>query len=197
MKEIVIATKNKGKVAEIEKAFAGLKVKLLSLADFADAPDAVEDGDTFMENALIKARFYSAFTGKPCLADDSGLEVDDLKGAPGVYSARYAGENASDAENNAFLISELKRVHSKKSRARFRCVLYFVDEHYSVSCDGCCEGIILSEPIGGGGFGYDPLFFLPEFKKSMAELTIEEKNKISHRGKALEKMAERLERYLK
>lgn len=198
MKEIVIASKNKGKVAEIEKAFQGLGLKAVSLAAFFDVPDAVEDGKTFLENALIKARFYAKATGQPCLADDSGLEVDALSGAPGVYSARYAGEHASDDDNNRRLLREIERVHGEGSAARFCCSLAFVDENgEALTCEACCEGSILAKPVGAGGFGYDPLFFVNEVNKSMAELTIEEKNKISHRGKALRIMTERLAGYFK
>lgn len=198
MKEIVIASKNQGKVKEICKVFEALPVKVISLSAFGDVPDAVEDGATFMENALIKARFYAKATGKACLADDSGLEVDALRGAPGVYSARYAGEHAEDAQNNEKLLRELKRVQSEGSKARFRCALAFIDENgTTLTCEGCCEGTILAAPRGNGGFGYDPLFYLSVQNKSMAELRMDEKNKISHRGIALREMAEKLAGYLK
>jgi XTP/dITP diphosphohydrolase len=198
MKELVIASKNKGKIKEIQAAFQNIGVKVISLAEFQEVPDAVEDGKTFEENALIKARFYSKLTGKACLADDSGLEVDALHGAPGVYSARYAGETATDADNNAKLITELQKVNGIGSTARFRCVLAFVDMNgETILCNGSCEGIILEKERGNGGFGYDPLFYIEELKKSMAEITIEEKNQISHRGSALRVMAEKLAEYLK
>lgn len=198
MKEIVIASKNKGKVAEFEKAFQKLGIKVVSLAEYPGVPDAVEDGETFLENALIKAEFYAKYTHKPCLADDSGLEVDALSGAPGVYSARYAGKHASDAENNARLLRELKLVRGEGSAARFCCALAFVDgKGGQATSQGRCEGHILSEPAGSGGFGYDPLFFVDELKKSMAELSIGEKNAVSHRGKALQAMTEQLAGWLK
>jgi len=198
MKELVIASKNKGKIKEIQAAFQNIGVKVISLAEFEEIPDAVEDGKTFEENALIKAHFYSKLTGRACLADDSGLEVDALHGEPGVYSARYAGETATDFKNNAKLISELQKINGIGSTARFRCVLAFVDMNgESILCNGSCEGIILEKERGNGGFGYDPLFYIEEFKKSMAEITIEEKNQISHRGAALRVMAEKLAEYLK
>lgn len=198
MKEIVIASKNKGKIKEIQAAFEHVGVKVISLEEFKEIPDAVENGKTFEENALIKAHFYSNLIGKACLADDSGLEVDALQGAPGVYSARYAGEMATDADNNLKLITELQKVKAIGSTARFRCVLAFVDTNgEKILCHGSCEGIILEQERGDGGFGYDPLFYLENFKKSMAEITIEEKNQISHRGSALKVMAEKLVEYLK
>lgn len=190
--DVVIASKNEGKVKEIQAAFQSLPLRLLSLNDFEHAPDAVEDGLTFMDNALIKARHYAKYTGKACLADDSGLEVDALGGAPGVYSARYAGPNATDAENNAKLLKALAGQKGKRA-ARFRCSLAFFDPSgQTITADGCLDGEILDAPRGGGGFGYDPLFYLGKLQKTMAELTIDEKNQISHRGLALEAMAEKL-----
>lgn len=198
MKEIVIASKNKGKIAEIMAAFENLEVKVISLDAFDGVPDAVEDGATFAENALIKARFYANITGKACLADDSGLEVDALGGAPGVYSARYAGEAATDAANNAKLLAELREVNGQGSHARFCCALAFVDLNgQAITCDGFCEGKILEAPSGRGGFGYDPLFYIEELAASMGQIALEEKNKISHRGVALKMMAEKLAGYLR
>lgn len=198
MKEIVIATKNKGKLAEIAAAFSSIPVRLISLEAFAGVPDAVEDGSTFAENALIKARFYAGITGKACLADDSGLEVDALGGAPGVYSARYAGEHATDAANNEKLLYELAVIGRSRSKARFRCALAFVDtDEREIICDGCCEGHILEALCGTGGFGYDPLFYVEALGKSMGQITMEEKNEVSHRGAALRRMAEELAGRLK
>ncbi|MEG6584164.1 XTP/dITP diphosphatase [Dendrosporobacter sp. 1207_IL3150] len=196
MKEVVIASKNSGKITEIAAALAHLPVKVVSLADFGEVAEAVEDGSTFAENALIKAKYYSNFTGKACLADDSGLEVDALNGAPGVYSARYAGENASDSENNKKLLENLKDEDCRT--ARFRCSLVFYDINGEVlSTDGVCEGVLLNEPRGNGGFGYDPLFLIPNLDKTLAEISINEKNAISHRGAALRSMAEKMAVYLK
>lgn len=198
MKEIVIASKNKGKIAEIEKYFATLSVKVISLAEFPEVDEPIEDGDTFEKNSFIKASYYALHTGKACLADDSGLEVDALNYAPGVYSARFAGEHATDAENNQKLLVSLENISKNKRQARFRCALTFLDTDGTViTCDGSCEGEIAFAPSGYGGFGYDPLFYLPELNKSMAQLSMEEKNKISHRGKALKKMAEKLAGYLR
>lgn len=198
MKEIVVATGNKGKVAEIALALATLPIKVLALSDFGPIPEAVEDGDSFMENALLKARHYAKYTGKACLADDSGLEVDALQGAPGIYSARYAGEGADDDANNHKLLAELSNVDSKERMARFRCVLAFVDtDGATVTTDGVCPGVIGTEKRGKGGFGYDSLFYVPELNKTMAELSKAEKNVISHRGHALEDMVIKLGGYLK
>ncbi|GMA98508.1 XTP/dITP diphosphatase [Pelosinus sp. IPA-1] len=198
MKEIVVATTNKGKIAEIELALAKLPVKIVALSDFKGIPEAVETGDSFVANAKLKAEHYAFYTKKACLADDSGLEVDALDGAPGIYSARYAGEDADDAMNNQKLLAELAGVPSNKRSARFRCVLAFADtDGMIITVDGSKEGVIGQEMRGAEGFGYDPLFFMPEMGKTMAECSKTEKNKISHRGEALKGMASRLEEYLK
>lgn len=197
MKEIVVATKNAKKITELKAALADLPVRLLSLADVADVPDAVEDGDTFEENALKKARHYLAATGRACLADDSGLEVDALGGAPGVYSARFAGEQGNDAQNNAKLLQELAAVPDEQRTARFRCVLVFLDtDGRTLVADGACEGRIGHEARGEHGFGYDPLFRLAGGERAMAELTMTEKNAISHRGNAVRQMAVKLREVL-
>ena len=198
MKEIVIATKNKGKVAEIALALAKLPVKVIALSDFEAIPEAVEDGMSFQENALLKARHYAKYTGRACLADDSGLEVDFLQGAPGIYSARFAGETATDDDNNQKLMAELAGIPAEKRTARFRCVLAFVDSDDTVlTTDGVCPGVIGTNMQGLGGFGYDCLFYVPELNKTMAELSKDEKNSMSHRGEALRKMAIELGGYLK
>lgn len=192
MKKIVIATRNQGKVREMLEAFADLPVELISLAEFGDIPEPVEDGTTFAANALLKAHFYAKQTNCACLADDSGLEVDALGGAPGVYSARFAGETADDAANNAKLLRELASLGREESPARYRCVLAFVDGLQELLADGSCEGVIRRYPAGREGFGYDPYFYTPKLSKTMAELTLAEKNAISHRGMALRAMAEKL-----
>lgn len=198
MKKIVIATKNLGKVKELAVAFADLPVEIVSLADWGEIPEAVEDGTTFAENAFIKARYYAMRTKMACLADDSGLEVDFLNGAPGVFSARFAGEKASDEENNLKLLHELSGVPETQRTARFRCALAYIDPFgLELLTEGCCEGRILPEPLGSGGFGYDPLFYLSALGKSMAQITLEEKNNISHRGKAIKAMQEKLAGKLK
>ena len=198
MKEIVVATQNKGKIAEIVLALSPLPIKVLALSDFGSIPEAVEDGTSFEENAILKARHYAKYTGKACLADDSGLEVDALNGAPGIYSARFAGINADDAANNQKLLDKLTNFINEKRTARFRCVLAFVDIDESVmTTDGVCEGVILDEKQGEGGFGYDCLFYVPKLKKTMAELSKSDKNAISHRGSALNSMAIKLGGFLK
>lgn len=193
MREIVIATKNRGKLAEFAKAFAGLPVQVLSLDACGEVPEAVEDGDTFAANARKKAQHYLRHTGKACLADDSGLEVDALGGAPGVFSARYAGEGAGDAANNAKLLAALAEVPAPQRTGRFRCALALAfPDGRCLEADGTVEGLILAAPQGEGGFGYDPLFLAPQLGKSFAELTLPEKNAISHRGRAIAAMAQLL-----
>ncbi len=196
MKKIVVATKNPGKIREMTTAFRELPVELVALASFGSLPDAVEDGATFAANSEIKARFYMQATGVACLADDSGLEVEVLGGAPGVHSARFAGYHADDAANNAKLLDELTRVGRAQSAAAYRCVLAFVDTNgRSLLASGSCPGTVKKEPRGVGGFGYDPYFYIEE-NKTMAELTLQEKDKISHRGNALREMAKLLNVYL-
>ncbi len=197
MKTIVIATKNKGKIREMTQAFEGLPVKLVPLSEFGELPDAVEDGTTFEENAKIKALYYRKETDTACLADDSGLEVEALSGAPGVYSARFAGEHADDDANNQKLLDEIAKKGLDASPAAYRCVLAFADTDGSVlTAAGSCEGVIRPESRGNGGFGYDPFFYI-EGNKTMAELTLSEKDAISHRGKALREMAIKLSAYLR
>lgn len=196
MKKIVVATKNQGKVREILHAFQGLEVELVSLADFGELPDAVEDGETFEDNARIKANFYRQQTGCACLADDSGLEVAVLGNAPGVHSARFAGEHADDAANNAKLVAELGRIGVEESSAAYCCVLVFVDtDGTTFRASGSCPGAVRKTARGTGGFGYDPYFYI-DAVHTMAEITLAEKEKISHRGAALRSMAKKLEAYL-
>ncbi|CQR71934.1 dITP/XTP pyrophosphatase [Sporomusa ovata DSM 2662] len=191
--EIIVATQNAGKVAEFKAALNGLPYKVLSLADLGKFPEAPEQGETFAENASSKAQFYARLTGELCLADDSGLEVDYLNGEPGVYSARYAGENAGDQDNNEKLLEQLVGVPTEKRTARFRCVLVLAEaEKLWYTADGVVEGIILTEPRGTSGFGYDPLLFIPEMNRTFAEMSPEEKNQISHRGRALKKLVAQL-----
>lgn len=192
-REVIAATKNEGKIIEIRAALAGTNYIVGSLAEGDSLPSAPETGVTFQENACQKARYYLNITGKACLADDSGLEVDALNGAPGVYSARYAGEEASDADNNQKLLAALRDVPPEKRTARFRCALALtLPGGRELTAEGTVEGVILSEARGTGGFGYDPLFYVAELGKTMAELSPEEKNRISHRGKALRRLAAQL-----
>ncbi|WP_150269534.1 XTP/dITP diphosphatase [Paenibacillus tepidiphilus] len=198
---LIVATKNKGKVREFEHAFAPLGLTVRSMFDYPQLPDVVEDGATFAENALKKSKAVGDALGLPVLADDSGLCVDALDGRPGVYSARYAGEGANDEANNLKLLGELEGLKQGEdtgqpllSPARFVCALSLYDpaDGLELTAEGSVEGWITSEPAGGGGFGYDPLFYLPEFEKTMAELTLEEKQGISHRGRALRLLTEKL-----
>lgn len=191
---IIVATRNPGKVKEFEHAFAQLGKQVKSMFDYPELPEVVEDGVTFAENALKKAKTVGDALGLPVLADDSGLCVDELEGRPGVYSARFAGEHATDQENNEKL---LRMLEDKKlgedtdqpllSPARFVCslVLYNPDTGIHMEASGAVDGWITDEPAGCGGFGYDPLFYLPDYEKTMAEITMEEKQAISHRGAAL------------
>lgn len=185
MKELVVATRNRGKIKEIQALLDGLVESVICSADVAGLPDTVEDRATFEENALKKAREASTFTGLPALADDSGLVVDALDGRPGVYSARFAGEGAGDRANNTRLIEELHGVAAVHRQAAFICALAFVSPD-GVECtfSGRVGGRILDAPRGSGGFGYDPLFLVDGFDRTMAELGMEEKNGISHRGQA-------------
>ncbi|QDR79766.1 XTP/dITP diphosphatase [Sporomusa termitida] len=191
--EIIIASKNAGKVAEFKVALSRLPYRVTSLADLGNFPEAPENGLTFTANACAKAKFYARLTGKLCLADDSGLEVDYLKGGPGVYSARYAGEHAGDSDNNKKLLANLTGVPAAKRSGRFRCVLALADaDKVILTAEGTVEGIILSEPRGTQGFGYDPLFLLPQFARTLAEMNQEEKNAISHRGQAIRELVNQL-----
>ncbi len=197
MKRIVIATKNKGKLREMREAFTGLPVELVPLTDFGELPDAVEDGETFQENARIKARFFMEKTGCACIADDSGLEVEALGGAPGVHSARFSGVHGDDETNNEKLVSELRRLGLEESPADYRCVLVFTDtDGRELIAEGRCDGTVRTAAQGMNGFGYDPYFYVGD-GQTMADLSLEEKDKISHRGMALRKIAVSLEEFLK
>jgi XTP/dITP diphosphohydrolase len=186
--KIVFATGNEGKVKEIKAMLAGTGIELVSLNNYSNVPKIIEDGQSFKENALKKARIISEFTGETVLADDSGLMVDALNGEPGIYSARYAGPKATDVENNARLLAELKNIPAEKRAASFHCalVLYRKDGTFD-SFEGKWQGQIIDERRGSNGFGYDPIFWVPELKMTAAELPSEIKNKVSHRGQALAK----------
>ncbi|GMR04525.1 MAG: XTP/dITP diphosphatase [Thermodesulfobacteriota bacterium] len=189
--KLVLATKNRNKVRELKALLEGLDVEVLTLDDFPNLIPPPEDGGTFKENALIKARWAASETGLPALADDSGLEVDFLGGRPGVFSARYAGPDADDRKNYLKLLEEMRGVEEGMRKARFKCVLAFVtpegEEH--LFC-GTLEGSIAERPSGNEGFGYDPVFLVGESKKTAAELTPAEKNAISHRSRAFKKFKE-------
>ncbi|MFA6472192.1 MAG: RdgB/HAM1 family non-canonical purine NTP pyrophosphatase [Candidatus Latescibacterota bacterium] len=183
--KLVIATGNPGKLAEFKVLFEGSGIEILSLADFPGMPLIEENGGTFLENALIKARATGVFTGCAVLADDSGLEVDALAGLPGIYSARFA---PSATERNIKLLKLMEKVSVYRRTARFVCALALVrPEGFEWTTVGICEGLITFEPSGSGGFGYDPLFLYPPLQKTFAEIPLDEKNLISHRGRALQK----------
>lgn len=189
-KTIVLASSNAGKLREFNQLLGGLHLEVVPQSQF-NVTDADETGLTFVENAILKARNAAQHTGLPALADDSGLEVDALNGAPGIYSARYAGANASDTDNLQKLLGLLKDVPEEKRGARFQCVLVYLRHALDPTpliCQGTWEGRILREPRGANGFGYDPVFYVATHAKSSAELTPEVKNTLSHRGQALRQL---------
>lgn len=191
--KFVVASSNAGKIIEIKKVLQGMAFEVISMADAGFNEDIEETGTTFEENALIKARAVSDKINSIVMADDSGLEVDALDGAPGVYSARYAGEGASDRDRIDKLLGELKNIPDDKRQARFvSAIAVVLPDGRNFTVRGTCEGYITRKPIGENGFGYDPIFFMPEFNETMAQISLEDKNKTSHRGKALVKMVEKL-----
>jgi XTP/dITP diphosphohydrolase len=193
-KRIVLASNNAGKVREINQLLENSGIEVLPQAQF-DIEDAVEDGLTFVENAIIKARHATKLSGLPAIADDSGIEVDALNGAPGIYSARFAGEGSSDEENLFKLLKELQNVPEEQRSARFQCLMVYMrhaEDPTPIICQGTWEGRILTAPQGENGFGYDPVFFVPEEGCSSAELDAATKNSLSHRGKALQQLVKRL-----
>jgi len=197
--KIVLASGNRGKLKEFSEIFAPLQIDVMPQSDFA-VQDAEETGLSFVENAIIKARHAARVTGLPALSDDSGLEVDVLNGAPGIYSARYAGAGCGDDENNRKLLQALEQVPAEQRSARFQCVLVFMrhaEDPTPLICQGNWEGMILDAPRGHNGFGYDPLFFVPELNCASAELSSEQKQKYSHRGKAVRQFIEQIGPWLK
>jgi XTP/dITP diphosphohydrolase len=190
----VVATRNRGKLREIVPLLAGLPLALHTIDELAPDAELREDGDTFEANALAKARQAARATGLPAIADDSGLEVAALSGAPGVYSARYAGLPSDDARNNAKLLEALRGTPAARRGARFRCVAVFVDAARGIEIvrAGDCGGEILEAPRGELGFGYDPLFLVPALGRTMAELPLDEKNRLSHRAAAFRALADAL-----
>lgn len=186
MKKIVLATRNQNKVEELQELLKDLDIRILSATDFPELKEVEEDGDTLEDNALKKAHYVAKITNLPALADDTGLEVDALDGRPGVYSARYAGENVTYQDNVKKLLYELKDVTDLERRnAQFRTVIAFVNDNQEYLFEGGCKGKILDIQRGTGGFGYDPVFQPDGYDQTFAELSMEEKNKISHRGKAV------------
>jgi len=192
--KIVLASNNAGKVREINQLLNGGNIAVVPQSEF-NIPDAEETGLTFVENAIIKARQAAELSGLPAIADDSGLEVDALKGAPGIYSARFAGEGASDSDNLQKLLREIKDVPEAERTARFQCLMVFMrhdKDPTPIICQGTWEGVITFEPQGENGFGYDPVFFVPTHHCTSAQLPAETKNQLSHRGQALQKLMQEL-----
>lgn len=187
MDKIVIATRNQHKLIEIQKVLNDLPIQFIGLDGFENIPEIDETGNTLVENSLIKAREVHQLTGLPAIGDDTGLEVDYLNGAPGVNSARYAGPDSDSEKNVAKLLKKLKDVPREQRSARFRTVISIVHKSGENWTEGIAEGVIIEKQQGNSGFGYDPIFYYPPLKKTFAELSMDEKNKISHRGLALQK----------
>lgn len=189
MNQILVATNNKSKLKEIRKILEPSRLKVVSLEDAGIFADPVENGSTFEENSLIKARAFKKLTHLPVAADDSGICAQGLDGLPGVHSKRFAGPNASDEDNNKYLINSLKKSGTEDFNASFVCVVAFIDTDGKEKLfKGECKGIIIEKPKGKGGFGYDPYFYIPEMGKTTAQMTENEKNSISHRGRAFKKL---------
>jgi len=186
--KIVLATHNHDKEIELQHSLRGLGVEICSLSEYPDIGDIEETGTTLLENSLLKAHTVHDRTGLPAIADDTGLEVDALDGAPGVYSARFAGADATYEDNVNKLLSVMEEVSDDMRSARFRTVISFVDGNQELWTEGHIDGKIIDFPRGNAGFGYDPVFYIPQLEKTFAELSTEEKNKISHRGLALQKL---------
>ncbi|MES9970176.1 MAG: RdgB/HAM1 family non-canonical purine NTP pyrophosphatase [Candidatus Thiodiazotropha sp.] len=192
--KIVLASNNAGKVREINQLLVSEQITVVAQKEF-NIPDAIEDGLSFVENAIKKARHAAGLSGLPAIADDSGIEVDALNGAPGIYSARFAGPGASDEENLRKLLAHLKETPDSQRGARFQCLMVYMrhaEDPTPIICQGTWEGRILRAPQGENGFGYDPIFYVPTHDCSSAELTAEVKNSLSHRGQALKKLLQAL-----
>lgn len=194
MTKIVLASGNQGKLKELNELLAPCNIEAVSQSEFNISP-AVEDGLSFVENAILKARWASKHSGLPAIADDSGLEVDYLKGQPGIYSARFSGDDATDEKNNAKLLSILDGVPAAQRTARFQCVVVYM-KHFEdptpLICQGTWEGVIGTSHEGDNGFGYDSLFYIPNLNKTSAQLMAKEKNKLSHRGQAMTELLRKL-----
>jgi len=192
--KLLLATNNKAKLKEYTRLLQGIPYRIISLKDANINEHVEETGTSFKDNAVLKAKRYAELSGLITMADDSGLEVDALGGEPGVRSARYAGEGASDKERIDFLLNKLVNVPWEKRQAKFRCVIAIAYPNGKMQiCQGQCRGVLTFKPLGHNGFGYDPIFYLPNLHRTMAELSFEEKNAISHRGKAAEKARRRLQ----
>ena len=193
MIKVLIASKNQGKIREFKQMLADWPVSFVALDEWPDIEEPEETGATFLANASLKAAYYAKETGMISLADDSGLAVDSLNGAPGVLSARYSGSHGDDAANNRLVLSQLSNVPDARRTGRFLCALAIAlpDGKIVATTEGSCEGLILREEKGAGGFGYDPLFWSPVLKKTLSEATSDEKNSVSHRGNALRALAKK------
>ena len=197
MMKVVIATHNKDKLKELQKGLSSLSIDLMDLSSFSNIGEIVENGDTLKENALIKAKTVYDLTGIPAIADDTGLEVDALGGKPGVYTARFAGENCSYMDNVNKMLEVMKKIKKSERGAIFKTVMAFYDGNQELFSEGVVKGIIAEEKKGLGGFGYDPIFYVVEEGKTFAEMTIEKKNIISHRGRAIKNLMPILTSYIK
>lgn len=196
MKKLVLASSNPGKLRELSALLGESRYKIIPQADF-NVPEVAETGTTFVENAIIKARHAAQYTGLAALADDSGIVIDALNGEPGVHSARFSGSDASDESNNILLVEKLRSVPEAQRSARYQAVIVYMRNAADPSpiiCEGSWEGIMVLEAKGSGGFGYDPYFYLPDYGCTSAELSADEKNRISHRGQALRLLLEKLPR---
>ena len=196
MKKLVLASSNPGKLREFSALLDESRYRIIPQADF-NVPEVAETGTTFVENAIIKARHAAQYTGLAALADDSGIVIDALNGEPGVHSARFSGSDASDESNNILLVEKLRSVPEAQRSARYQAVIVYMRNAADPSpiiCEGSWEGIIVLEAKGSGGFGYDPYFYLPDYGCTSAELSADEKNRISHRGQALRLLLEKLPR---
>lgn len=194
MRKLVIASGNQGKLRELSALLAPLDFEVHTQSEF-DVPDVEETGTTFVENAIIKARNAAQHSGMPAVADDSGIEVDALDGAPGVYSARFSGPGATDEKNNAVLVEKLRHIPEAQRTARYKAVIVYMShagDPSPIICEGSWEGRIMLEPRGENGFGYDPYFYVPTHGCHSAELSANEKNAISHRGQALKQLVDKL-----
>jgi XTP/dITP diphosphohydrolase len=194
MSRVILASNNPGKLKEITSILKDLDITLVTQAEF-NVPEVEETGKSFIENALIKARHASAISGLPAISDDSGIEVDILNSEPGIYSARYAGQGATDEANLQLLVDNITRAGIDKPVARYQCVIVYMrhaNDPMPLIADGTWEGYLITEPIGDNGFGYDPIFYVPEYQCTSAQLQPVVKNQISHRGMALKKLAEKL-----
>jgi len=186
--KLVLATRNSDKIIEIKDILRRLNLEIITVADFGNVPEVIEDGNTIEANAVKKAKIVAQATGLPALADDTALEVDALGGEPGVRSSRYAGENVSYTDNVRLLLERLQGVPLQHRTARFCCVMALVSNGEIKTVEGRCEGVIWHEARGQNGFGYDPVFYVPKYKQTFAEMPLKLKNKISHRGEALNKV---------